>query len=245
MSESVAVAVPPAQAQPPDFSNHTDADLFEGMARAGACATTAHACFAEFHRRHASYLYAVCVRRYRHEAEEIVAETLRRVYASAAQFDRTALTDTSSPDAARHLVRAWVGRIVRWVAADHFADRNRFPPCVTLASIASVCEARSDTRERDSELVEHVRAVIESLSEREQEIAWTVAHGWSPEHGQVRWSQEDLDAIAARFGMTRENIRQVRARLIRKLRERLEPLLNGQPTGEPCPPTTRPNPNAP
>ena len=60
-------------------------------------------------------------------------------------------------------------------------------------------------------------------------FAWTVAHAWSPEHGQLRWSQEDLDAIAGRFGLSRENIRQVRARLIRKLRAKLEPLLNARP----------------
>jgi DNA-directed RNA polymerase sigma subunit (sigma70/sigma32) len=71
--------------------------------------------------------------------------------------------------------------------------------------------------------------VIEDLPEREQEIAWTVAHGWSPEHGQVRWSQEDLDALGERFGLSRENIRQIRARLIRKLRARLEPLLSARP----------------
>ena len=36
-------------------------------------------------------------------------------------------------------------------------------------------------------------------------------------------------AIAERFGLSRDNIRQVRARLIRKLRARLEPLLNARP----------------
>ena len=224
MSESAAAVVTPAPAQTPDLSARTDAGLFEGMARAGASVAKAHAAFAEFHRRHAAYLFAVCQRRYRGEAEEIVAETLRRVYASASQFDCSTLTD-ASPDAARHLVRAWVGRIVRWVAADHFADCKRRPPTVTLARIGSVSEPVR-TGEADSELVVQVRGVIESLPEREREIAWTVAHGWSPEHGQVRWSQDDLDAIASRFGLTRENIRQIRTRLLRKLKARLEPLLN-------------------
>src|SRR5437870_5570147 len=109
MSESAAAAAPPAPAHSLDFSQRSDADLFEDMARAPAHIAAAHAAFAEFHRRHAAYLFAVCERRYRGEAEEIVAETLRRVYASAAQFDRSALVDVSSPDAARHLVRAWVG----------------------------------------------------------------------------------------------------------------------------------------
>jgi DNA-directed RNA polymerase specialized sigma24 family protein len=225
MSESAAVAAAPVTARPPDFSARTDADLFEGMARAGTCTAAAHAAFAEFHRRHTAYLFAVCLRRYRGEAEEIVAETLRRVYASAAQFDHAALATATAPDAARRLVRAWVGRIVRWVAADHFADRKRHPPTVTPARIGSLSEP-ARAADGSGELVAQVRGVIESLPEREQQIAWTIAHGWSPEHGQVRWSQTDLDAIAGRFGLTRENIRQVRTRLIRKLKAQLEPLLN-------------------
>jgi hypothetical protein len=123
-------------------------------------------------------------------------------------------------------VRAWIGQIVRWVAADHFADRKRQPRSVTPACIGLLPERKCS--DADSELVAQVRSVIESLPEREQDIAWTVAHGWSEEHGQVRWSQDDLDAIAGRFNLTRENIRQIRARLIRKLRTQLEPLLNGQ-----------------
>ena len=231
MSELAAAAASPAPAQTPDCSVLTDADLFVGMALAGTCVSRAHACFAEFHQRHAAYLFAVCQRRYRDAAEEIVAETLRRVYESAPLFDRSALTNGSSPDAARQLVRAWVGQLVRWVAADHFADRKRRPSTVALDGIGSLSEPLEapGTNERAAELVAQVRGVIEGLSEREQEIAWTVAHGWSPDHGQLRWSQEDLDAIGERFGLTRENIRQIRARLLRKLRVRLEPLLNAKP----------------
>ncbi len=232
MSELAAAAAPPAPAHSPDLAAETDADLFAGMALGGACVARAHACFAEFHRRHAAYLFAVCERRYRESAEEIAAETLRRVYESAPLFDRSALADAESPDATRRLVRAWVGRIVRWVAADHFTDRERCStvPIDSIAQWAELQGSLSAAPGRDAELVAQVRGVIEELSEREQEIAWTVAHGWSPEHGQTRWSQDDLDALAARFGLSRENIRQVRARLIRKLREQLEPLLNARPS---------------
>ena len=232
MSELAAAAASPAPARTTDCSTQTDADLFEGMARAGVCVATAHACFAEFHRRHVAYLYAVCARRYHDAVEEIVAETLRRVYESAPQFDRSALTNAADATGARHLVRAWVGQLVRWVAADHFAERERRPRTVTLDGIPLWSESPSPlpvATARAAELVAQVRGVIEGLSEREQAIAWTVAHGWSPEHGQVRWSQDDLDAIGERFGLTRENLRQVRARLIRKLRERLEPLLSAKP----------------
>ena len=228
MSESAEAAAPPAAAQTLDFSALADADLLEWMALARTCTAEAHAAFAEFHRRHAAYLYAVCVRRYRGEAEEVVAEALRRVYESAPLFHRAAAAGAPTADAARQIVRAWTGRIVRWVAADHFADRKRRPPTAAPDWIS----ARPDpaaTVEPDAAVVARVRGVIEGLPEREQDIAWTIAHGWSPEHGQVRWSQDDLDAIARRFRLSRENIRQIRTRLLRKLRALLAPLINGDP----------------
>jgi DNA-directed RNA polymerase specialized sigma24 family protein len=227
MSESAAAAASPAPAPPLDFSAVTDADLFEGMALAGTCVARAHCAFAEFHRRHARYLFAVCASRYRDAAEEIVAEVLRRVYVCAARFDRSTLG--TEPNADRRLVRAWVGQLVRWVAADHFGARERRLPTVELADANWLADSRTETDSPTpgAELVGHVRAVIEELPLREQEIAWTVAHGWSPEHGRLRWSQADLDAIAQRFGLTRDNLRQVRARLIKKLRARLAPFLSG------------------
>lgn len=229
MSESAGGAVMPAPTQSLDFSSATDADLFEWMAIGDSCATDAHAAFTEFYNRHAQYLFAQCERRYRGEAEDIVADTFRRVYESAGQFDRSTLANVTDATAARRLVRAWVGQIVRWVASDHFAERDRQPESVTPGCISSLPDTRcadlaSETT--DSELVMQVRNVITALPEREQAIAWTIAHSWCPELGRLRWSQDDLDAIGERFGLTRENIRQIRIRLIRKLRPLLEPILN-------------------
>ena len=242
MSEPAEHAGAETPAGAPDPSGDTDAALFRRMARGDSSPGEAHAAFAEFHRRHVAYLFAACERRYRGEAEEIAAETLRRVYESAGRFDHSALAGASADDA-RRFVRAWLGRITRWVAADHFASRKRLPAAVALASLPPL-PGPERLADEDSELVAQVRGVIESLSAREQEIAWVVAHGWSEEHGRLRWSQDDLDSLAERFGLTRENIRQVRARLMRKLRARLEPLLTSKPpTGEPCPLTTLPNRN--
>lgn len=229
MSESVEDATITATAQDLDFSSATDADLFEWMAMGDSCVTDAHAAFVEFYRRHAQYLFAQCERRYGGEAEDIVADTFRRVYATATQFDRTTLADITDETAARRLVRAWVGRIVRWVAADHFANRNQQGETVTPERISSLPDNRCTGPAHptgDSELVTQVRNVINTLSECDQAIAWTLAHSWCPELGNLRWTPEDLDAIGERFGFTRENIRQRRGRLAQRLRSLLEPTLN-------------------
>jgi RNA polymerase sigma factor (sigma-70 family) len=229
MSESAADAVTPALVPSMDFSAVTDADLIEWMAVGDACAAEAHAAFTEFYGRHAQYIFAVCERRYGGEAEDIVADTFRRVYESASQFDRNTLVNVQDATAARLLVRAWMGQIIRWVAADHFAERDRHGKTVTPKCITSLPDktcADPANPAADSELVTQVRNVISTLSEREQAIAWTIAHSWCPELGRLRWTQEDLDTIGERFNLTRENIRQIRTRLIRRLRLLLEPILN-------------------
>lgn len=229
MSEPAEDATITATVQTLDFSSATDTDLFEWMAMGDSCIADAHAAFAEFYGRHSRYLFAQCARRYAGEAEDIVADTFRRVYETAAQFDRTALADLSDTTAARRLVRAWVGQIVRWVAADHFANRDRHGVTVTPERISSLPDNRCADPTNpagDSELVTEVRKVVGTLPEREQAIVWVLAHSWSPELGRLRWTQEDLDAIGERFDLTRENIRQIRSRLVRRLRPLLEPILN-------------------
>jgi RNA polymerase sigma factor (sigma-70 family) len=235
MNEPAQAAAPPEDA-PPDFSEHSDADLFEWMALGEGSPTEAHAAFAEFHRRHGKYLFNECQKRYKGEAEEIAAEAMRRVYDSAGQFDRTKLKDPADLVAARRLTRAWVGRLIRWVAADHFADRKKLPHLVTPERISSLpsqpcIDPEEDKTGFESELVVEVRKIVSELPEREQAIAWEVAHSWHPGEGCLKWSSEDLDAIGGRFGLTRENIRQIKSRLIRKLRTRCAPLMSGNRTG--------------
>ncbi len=235
MSEPAQALASPGADSPPDFSTDTDADLFEWMALGDGSPTEAHAAFAEFHRRHGKYLYDQCEKKYKDEAEEIAVATLRRVYESAPKFDRKKLHDPTDTTAARRLVRAWVGQITRWVAAEHFAEWKKFPQIVTADGINSLpAQPYADEEENktgsESKLVEEVRKVISELPEREQVIAWEVAHSWHPGEGCLKWSKEDLDAIGGRFGLTRENIRQIRSRLIRKLRTKFAALMSGTPT---------------
>ena len=230
MSESAAAAATPVTAQTLDFSDHTDADLLERMALAGTSIVKAPAAFAEFHRRHAAYLSAVGERRNREEAEEFVAETFRRVYESAPQFDCSSLASVPDADATRRLVRAWVGQIPLGGCRPLRRPKSH-PLTVTPDRITSWPEPRFSIRRNSRRGFGIGRPGTQrgQSLRSEQDIAWTMRTSWSPEHGQVRWSEDDLNAIAVQFGLSRENIRQVRARLIRKLRTRLEPSFNGSP----------------
>lgn len=234
MSE-LAQAAAKAADPPPDFSSDSDADLFEWMTLGETSPTEAHAAFAELHARHAKYVYGQCKRLYKDEADVIAADALLRVYESAAKFDRTKLSDWTDAVAARRFVRAWIGQQVRWAAADYFADRKKFPQLVTSDCISSLpaqpcVDPEEDKTGFESKRVQEVRRIVEELPEREQAIAWEIAHNWHPEEGRLKCSKDDLDAIGDRFGLTRENIRQIRVRLTRKLRTRCAHLVSGTPT---------------
>lgn len=232
MSETASSAAPPAESEQLDFSAASEAELFEWMATAESCVIEAQTAFTEFHRRYAAFLHRQCERRYPIAAEDIVADALRLVYERAGQFDLNRVREALSPAAAQQAVRAWLGGIAHNVAADYIAQRNHEPRVVTPERITSLpdkscLDPAKDSKKLNMELIDRVRQIIDELPEREQEIAWVIAHRWSPNHDQNRWSTEDLDAIAEQFGLKRENIRQIRVRLIKKLRTLLTPILGG------------------
>ena len=211
-----------------NFLNASEGDLVEWMA-IKECPDDARAAFGEFHRRHARYLFAACERKYGIQglAEDIVCETLIRVFGRAASFDLTRLDGDGEAD--RNKVRAWLGRVAHNAAADFFAARNNDPATrqgtAALPSDGGATDERDDEPETEAWVAEEraaeVRRVVESLPEREREIAWVIAHNWRPGGVENPWSADDLNYIADRFGLTRENIRQIKCRLIQKLRKLL------------------------
>lgn len=232
MSETAQAAGAPAQSEQLDFAESSEAELFEWMAMAARSATDAQAAFTEFYRRHAGFLYRQCERLYPDAAEDIVADTLRRVYKNAGTFNLNRVREPVTPDLARRRVRAWLCRIAHNVAADYFTARESEPQTVTPESITSLpdvtcVDPAKDSPTLNAELIDRVREIVNELPERQREIAWVIAHRWSPDHEQNQWSNEDLESIAEQFDLTRENLRQIRSRLIKKLRTILTPVLGG------------------
>jgi hypothetical protein len=87
----------------PGFGGETDADLLAYMSMGGEDPVAARGAWSEFYRRHAEYLYAVCLRAYgpllRGEAGvcDLVAETFKRVYEHAGRFDAALARRRSGP----------------------------------------------------------------------------------------------------------------------------------------------------
>lgn len=228
MTNSAQQAEPAADPDDLDFSVVAESDLIEWMAAAESCQKEAEAAFAEFHRRHAKYLYAQLQKRYPGFAEDIASETLLRAYKKAGKFDLKRLTNSGTPEQQRPKVRAWLGGIAHNLAADLYAAREKDP--VTHSSTTSLPDdwghdRASDEPVSNDELSDRVREVLDSLPEREREIALVMAHNWQSGEKANRWSREEIATVAARLGETPENIRQIKCRLHKKLEKRLAPLI--------------------
>jgi len=229
MNDSEQSADESAEPDHLEFSTASEADLFEWMAAGETCQNDAQAAFAEFHRRHGAFLYAQCLKRYRWAADDIVQDTLIRVFERAETFNLARVRGVT-PSVASRAVRAWMFTVAHQIATDYLTGRTSGPQFVTVERITSLpdtscVDPASEVPTLDAKLIDRVRQAIDELPPRDAEIAWVIAHYWSPNHSQNRWSAEDLDAIAERYGVTREYLRKIRSRLITKLRAHLTPIL--------------------
>jgi DNA-directed RNA polymerase specialized sigma24 family protein len=186
---------------------------------------TARAAWAAFFIRHREYLYK-CLSRYGHAAEDIAAETFRRVYENSEQFDRNWVADPNDADAMRKLVKAWLGKLARWAAQDWFRGRRAScrvaPPGFFAARADHSCPDPSNTeRPVDTAVIRLVREAVEELTMREQDIVWATANWWSPDLDNSPLPPEVIADLCRQYATTTENIRKIRQRAFAKIRSRL------------------------
>lgn len=198
----------------------SDADLLAYMAMADDDAAGAQAAWEAFYRRHAQYLYAVCLRAYGPllggdaGAADLVAETFQRAYERAATFDPAGIDDAKR---LRLRARAWLGRIAQRLAQTALRSRGRMPTRF-LDQDAWQQVAREPVRTTgDSETVRRVREAIESLNEKEQTVIRVTFQWYDPDREHQRLPNDVAADLAATLGTTPENLRQIRRRALRKI----------------------------
>ena len=121
------------EATPPvcsELAGESDADLLVYMAMAGDDPAVAREAWEELYRRHADYLFGVCLRAYgdllggQAGVCDLVADAFRRAYEHAESFDPAAIAD---PERQRLRVRGWLGRIAERLALTILRGRKRLP----------------------------------------------------------------------------------------------------------------------
>jgi DNA-directed RNA polymerase specialized sigma24 family protein len=205
----------------------SDSDLLVYMSLGKDDVAASRAAWEEFYSRHATYLYAVCLRAYgaflggEPGVCDLVADTFRRAYEHAGSFDDGGITD---PERQRLRARAWLGRIAQRLVQSTLRGQSRVPTCfLGQDGWQSVIEARPRAAEAPAQ-AEQVREALMSLSEREQLILRVTLQWYRPGEEHQRLPNEVAADLARTLQTTAENLRQIRRRALRKveslLRER-------------------------
>jgi len=213
-----------------DFRADTDYDLLEIMTWQQLDPEASREAWAEFYRRHVAYLYRVC-RRFAHSlggdaaAEDLTAETFRRVYESAA---RTFKPGTSKdPDAIVRHVRAWLGTIAQNLAKDALRNDESHEGHLTQEHWQDIPDRPAPT---DSPRAKRLWLTMQNvLTERERDVLHVTFQWYDPKRPNQRLPNEIAAELAARWGTSSENIRQIRKRALRKLEAALAPEVAGDP----------------
>lgn len=204
-----------------DPHDETDEDLLVLMSWKSEHPEEARAAFAEFHRRHVRYLYAVCLRAYaddigRDGVEDLVQETFWRAFEKADTFTPM----NGDEDAAGRRVRAWLGQIAfRLVLTTARRQKQRVRLVTGESKLVDDCpDTTAPCRELtpQEELIR--RGMNEALNERERHVLESFAAHYDAESKHQYPPDGVVAELCERLQTTEENVRQIRSRALRKLK---------------------------
>jgi RNA polymerase sigma factor (sigma-70 family) len=190
---------------------------------ASGAPSVARAAQSQFYRRHVSYLYAAVSKHLssllalsRQSAEDLVHDTFERAFARAETFSRDGIVD---PERLRRRARAWLARIAHNLLANTLAAPAELPDSVdedTLIAVEPPSEA-SCSRELD-----RLTRALDALSEREQDVLRVSALYLRVGEPHQRLPNAVAAELASRWQTTSDNVRAIRSRAMKKLREHLD-----------------------
>jgi RNA polymerase sigma factor (sigma-70 family) len=210
---------------PADLSGENDADLMAYMGMASDDPAGARDAWAEFYRRHAGYLYAVCMRAFASLLGgepgvcDLVADTFKRAYDHAAGFDAEGIRDR---DQLRRRARAWLGRIAQRLVQDILRRQARLETTHLEPDEWQQVPEPPAAAEPNADRIDLVREALSQLSEKEQIVIRTTFQWYQPSRANQRLPNDVAADLAETLGTTPENLRQIRRRALAKIRAFLE-----------------------
>ncbi len=213
------------------MDSENDEDLIFYMSCRVDDLATARAAFEEFYNRHYEDVYRKIYRWVvnrspltEDDARSIIVDAFRDLFEYKAQkYVPVGGTDKQMTSN----VKAWFMRIVKNNVIDHF--RTEQPMYGKVVSIDSMQGFDLPDVESEFELtafedkVQHMGQILDTLSERDRLIAMTIVSVVDLETGQQRrMSRDELESIADKIGTTSDYIRQLRKRLIERIKKEFE-----------------------
>jgi RNA polymerase sigma factor (sigma-70 family) len=207
---------------PPVVDRASDAELLERVSQRTTNGSAARAAETEFYDRHARYLYCVLVQRVRRplalsgrEVEDLVQETFFRAFERAGTYHAG---DAWDQDSQRRRSRAWLGRIAERLLADWLAGMREVSASPYLETLAEPEPSPPSSR---SPKLHALREALDTLNERERDVLRVAALYFRPGEDHQRLPNEVSAELARRWQTTSENIRAIRSRAVKKLKEHL------------------------
>ena len=204
-----------------DYGKENDEDLLFWMGYHDEDAATASAACTEFYNRHVRYLYSVVGRAHRTTLgqagiEDIVMETFGRVFEKATTYEPCGAPDERGKTLN---VLKWVSAIAQNIAVDHYRSGDAQLQLVDdwnpLEDKIVIPEQREMSPD---EMV--IRDELASCSERDRTITLVTMQYHDPSRPHQRLPNDVVQDLATTFDTTSENIRQVRKRVLNRLRRR-------------------------
>lgn len=208
--------------QETDFENESDADLLTLISWRQDDGEAARAAWREFYNRYFKLLAHICMKRYERQigqqgVNDLVNDTFLRVFDGGAD---TFKTDETDPQKLRHHVGAWLGAI----ALNIFRARRRGEkrlPMVQLEDFEFPVEESTPLSEERSEQCERLKDVMESLQPRERDILLARFANYHRSKGKQQFEPHVLERLAMDWKITKDNVRQIYSRTMRKIKEQL------------------------
>lgn len=207
---------------PPVVDHVSDAELLERVSKRADNAAAARAAETAFYDRHARYLYGVLMQRLRRplalsgrEVEDLVQETFFRAFARASTYSAGDAWDEASQ---RRRSRAWLGRIAERLLADWLQDSREISASPYLDTLAEPEPPPPSSRSPKLRLL---REALDTLNERERDVLRVAALYFRPGEEHQRLPNEVSAELARRWQTTSENIRAIRSRATKKLKDYL------------------------
>jgi len=211
-----------------DCNNETDAELLTLMGWRKDDELEASRAFREFYSRYFNLLTRMCEKKYKgqlneQEIEDLVSETFLRVFEKSADKFKT---DEKDLKKLRHHIGAWLGGI----AYNLFRMRHRAQKRLPVFQFEDDFDPQSpvfDHPEEDSmsparvEQHKRLQSILDDLTDKERDILLTRFANSHRSEGKQQFRSEDLERLTSDWELTKDNVRQIFNRTLKKVRAQL------------------------
>jgi RNA polymerase sigma factor (sigma-70 family) len=202
----------------------SDFELIRRMAGQESDPAGARIAWAAFYVRHQKNLVSVCM--WHHEyllgaegVRDLVQDAFIKAFDGAATFNHAEICERTIQ---QRKCRRWLAKIAENLVLDRYKGQPQVDVVddETLAILAGVIgENQNEIQITENKRLTLLKAGFDLLSETEQTVLRATMFWWQPDHQHQRMPHEAMERLSKQVDKSVTNIRQIRARAIKELKE--------------------------